>query len=139
VVVNSGPQTFDIRVLVTMTTQQLTRNDGRGPNQHTVNLRLAIGFGPAKEGSGAQATPTAGQSQSAALSGDRGGAGLRNLIGAFDSSQTESDLGMSIRNREYYLLFLNEPIRLQVFRNANNFKTCGRWLLLHDSFLRDAR
>jgi hypothetical protein len=79
-----------------------------------VNLRLAktIGFGPAKltkEGSGAQATPTAGQSQSAVLSGDHGGggAGLRNLTNrsAFDSSHIRFDPGMSIRK----LLNHNNP------------------------------
>ena len=84
----------------------LSRNYGRGPGQFTFNLRLAktIGFGPLKEGSNASAaaTPTAGQSQSAALNGQ----GMRNLIGAPSAPRRYNlILGMSARN----LLNHNNP------------------------------
>jgi hypothetical protein len=85
----------------------LGRNYGRGPNQYTVNLRLAktIGFGPLKEGASTQATPTAAQSQSAALGGG-GGGGMRNLIGSPSTPRRYNlILGMSMRN----LLNHNNP------------------------------
>jgi hypothetical protein len=43
----------------------LTRNYGRGPNQYTVNLRLAktIGFDPAKKAVVRKRPPQAGQSK----------------------------------------------------------------------------
>ncbi len=84
----------------------LARNHGRGPAQITVNLRLAktIGFGPPKEGSKTQAAavPTAGQSQSAAMTGQ----GMRNLLGTTSVARRYNlIIGLSARN----LLNHNNP------------------------------
>jgi hypothetical protein len=85
----------------------LSRNYGRGPDQFTVNLRIAksIGFGPEKEGASkasSSATPTTSQSQNAALTGR----GLRDLLGAPAASRRYNvSIGLSVRN----LLNHNNP------------------------------
>jgi hypothetical protein len=86
----------------------LGRNYGRGPDQLTVNLRLAktIGFGPEKKGSGGEQRPNAGPSMGGLAPAAATGRGIGGIIGTPSSSRRYNlTLSMSIRN----LLNHNNP------------------------------
>ena len=75
------------------------RNDGRGPGQIAMNLRVAktIGFGPLKEG----AKASSGQAASGGMANAQAatGGGIRNVIGSPTSDHRFNlILSMSIRN-----------------------------------------
>jgi hypothetical protein len=86
----------------------LARNYGRGPDQLTVNLRVAktIGLGPEKKGSGGEQRPSAGPSMGGLAPAAATGRGLGGIIGTPSSSRRYNlTISMSIRN----LLNHNNP------------------------------
>jgi hypothetical protein len=86
----------------------LPRNYGRGPNQLTMNLRLAktIGLGPEKKGSGSEQRPSAGPSMGGLAPAAATGRGIGGIIGTPSTTRRYNlTISMSIRN----LLNHNNP------------------------------
>jgi len=77
----------------------LPRNDGRGPGQVSMNLRVAkvFGFGKEKGGGGGDSRPAA--SASPGMTAQAAGGGIGRLIGTPTTSHRYNlSIGMSIRN-----------------------------------------